>query len=534
MSRPQLSQLIPLDKNTNITSSNKGLLNPMYGRSLSTTPSPTLTPLYYQNISTLGNSQLPSLSPAPSPLYVSSGMMGPLTPLPSVNISSLNAGSLTPSPVGGSKIEQSLENLRSMPPSPTLGKLPAVGGSKIEQSLANLRSMPPSPVVGGSGLKSLPELDSSVLNKDPIGSSVYNLSSPSLDRLAGFKYVDKLDPITLPIIPKTGKLNTVLDTNLKPLVNKTTNIKNESPSITSYQNYQGMLQDKNVEDTLIKSGYLPVDKILTKDDNGNMICQYIKAIDETGRSTFVDLDCDGYVSVDQKDMTMVEKSNASVIPYSVKMGTYECASSDVCGVAFECDNEICTLKRTNESLTPTETVFTHTKTTKDVPGHKEYGILNSHPIPYPIVKLSEIKSNPSGVSCSIKDSHNRMRNASFGQTNKDTKDLVNAEQNLQNAVNRYNKIQTNISHSLNKTIDQLEKIHEQYKRSPPTSDKEKENIRSVHYNLRKRHDLAIDYLKLSESVNSRVHRIKELTGEIESLNDYADKLFVGLDFLFTE
>ena len=523
MSTPKLSQLIPLDKNANITSSTQGLLNPGNGRLLSTTPSPLLTPLSTKNLSSLGSANLPSLSPLPETNLSTSGING-VNGLPPLLVN----GSSSPGGSGRTNIEQSLANLRALPPSPILTSTgttlssetllplsPGFGESNIIQSLANLNALPPSPTTG--------KLPSS------------GPSSPSLQRLPGFQSVSQqLSPITLPAIPATGVLMGVPDTNLKPLVTKTTTVEEGSPSTTSFSNYQGMLQDNNIENTLIESGFLPVDKILTKDDNGNLMCQYIKAIDETGRSAFVDLDCDGYVSVSPEDATMTEKTNASVVPYSVKMGTYECASSDVCGVAFECDNEICTLKRSDESLAPTETVFTNTKASLDSSGHKHHGMLDSHPISYPIVSMSDIKANPNQVACSIRDSHNRMRNAAFGQTNKHTSDLLKAEKRLQNEVSRYNKIQKKVSNSLNKTIAQLESIHGQYKKSPPESDIERENVRSVQFNLRKRHDMVVDYLKLSESVNSRVARIEELTGEIQSLNDYADKLFIGLDSVYKE
>ena len=286
-----------------------------------------------------------------------------------------------------------------------------------------------------------------------------------------------------------------------------------------------MIEDNEIEQTLTESGYLPLDKILSRDSNDNLMCQYIKVIDATGRTAFVDLDCEGYVSVDPKDVHMVASArDVSVVPYSVKMGTYECASSDVCGVAFECDNEICTLKRTNDSLNPTESVFLHDKTNAH-----EHGMLSSHPIAYPIVSMSDIKANPAMVARGIKDSHKRMRIAAFRQIEKDTKELIEAAKALDQQVARFQNIQHLVSNSLENSTHMLENIHENYKRSPPTTDRERKNLRSVHFNLRKRHDLVVDDLRLAEDVNTRTTEIKELVGEIKSLNDYADRLF-GIRF----
>ena len=463
-------------------------------------------------------------------------------------------GGSSGSPVSssGSSIDQSLRNLQSLPPSPRLSS-PRLSSSSLAASL------PPSPRMSTSSLAAsmMSELPVSNMSTSDLAASLMDQPpSPRLSKLGGSspRLSPRLSPGKLspmgalpplspssvsrsnlvnPLVPPTGSLSSSADENLKPLSIKPTKVHPDSPSTASFHDYQGMIQDKGVEQMLTESGYLPVDKILTKDENGNLMCQYIKSVDATGRTSFVDLDCEGYVSVDPKDMTMVNSgsNNASVVPYSVKMGTYECASSDVCGVAFECDNEICTLKRADDSLVPSETVFTQSATDA---GHKKHGMLDNHPISYPIVSLSDIKANPERVACSIKDAHDRMRNASFGQVSQDTSGLVNATKSLNNEISRFNANQKAISASLTNTIAQLEKIHAQYKRSPPTSDHERAKLRSVHYNLRKRHDMVVDHLKLSESVNSRVDRIRELSGEVKALNDYTEKLFAGLDGVYSE
>ena len=617
MSTPRSSVLVPLNPRTKPNVAAAGVLNPSVGASLSSTPSPTVTPSFSQNLGSLSNNKLPALSPAPSPPMVSSSLVAPPM-LPLVSPGSSPRIGMSPSPRSESdSISQSLSNLSAMPPSPkmtpsprnsgALPVLPIIGssgsgnssisssGSNIDQSLRNLQSMPPSPRLSSPRLSSssltssLPpsprmstsSLAASMMSESPVSNMpvsnmpisnmpISNMStsdlaaslmdqppSPRLSKLGGSSprlspklssSSGKLSPmgslpplspssvsrsnLTSPLVPPTGSLSSSADDNLKPLSTKPTKVYPDSPSTASFHDYQGMIQDKSVEQMLTESGYLPVDKILTKDENGNLMCQYIKSVDATGRTSFVDLDCEGYVSVDPKDMTMVNGSNnASVVPYSVKMGTYECASSDVCGVAFECDNEICTLKRADDSLTPSETVFTQSATEA---GHKKHGMLDNHPISYPIVSLSDIKANPERVACSIKDAHDRMRNASFGQVSQDTSGLVSATKSLNNEISRFNTNQKAISASLTNTIAQLEKIHAQYKKSPPSSDHERSKLRSVHYNLRKRHDMVVDHLKLSESVNSRVDRIRELSGEVKALNDYTEKLFAGLDGVYSE
>ena len=133
MSRPKLSELIPLDKKSNLTFSNQGLLNPINGRVLSTTPSPVSTPLKTQSISALG---LPSLSPLPEPNLPLSTLNGG-SGLPPIDIGNLVGDSSSPG-LGGSSIQQSLANLKNMPPSPSTGVLPTTKKIKTETRTPSL------------------------------------------------------------------------------------------------------------------------------------------------------------------------------------------------------------------------------------------------------------------------------------------------------------------------------------------------------------------------------------------------------------
>lgn len=509
------SVLVPLSQKTNPAANTTGLINPKVGTSLSSTPSPTATPAVSRPLDKIA---LPPISPAPSPMRVSPSLLAPLPmiSLPAVPSSPTKVPSPLPMSSGPAKESPvSITNL-SMIGLPTLPASP----SKVSSS----KDMSKVPLIETSVLgKAEQSINNSLAN---IQSPVLQQSSPSLERLGSFSQIPKFEPSPV------GSLLNVPDSNLKPLSNEPTSV-DKSETTMKFHDHKGMLVDSSVEQMLTKSGYLPVDKILTKDENDILMCQYIKAIDPTGRTAFVDLDCEGYVSVGPEDMAVTTASKASVLPYSVKMGTYECASSDVCGVAFECDNEICTLKRNEKSLNPSEDVFS-TEHKQSGEGHKEHGMLSNHPVAYPIVSMSDIKENPDRVACSIRDSHNRMRNVEFNQASRDSSMLVEATNALNNEARRFAISQKSNADKLKTTIDQLETVHETMKRRPPVTDKARANLRSVRYNLRRRHDLVIDHLKLSEAVNSRIHRVKELLEEIKTLNDYGDRLFEGLEYEYHE
>lgn len=543
------SKLTALGPKTDFISNNANILNPSLGSGISTTPSPIGThnsPLSLTSLSDFND--LPSMSPAPSPINKSPIVndirqsLADIKALPPINgslepnlsgLSNLsNIGSSSPS---AGDILMSSMDLGELPESPLAKSQLLLPESPLEKSYVNLGSN-----LGGSGFSGLEinsdYLDDSLLPESPLAKSLVNLkSSPSLDNLQGFKSFSEFNsPISLPPISATKSLSNALDEDLKPLDNSRTVIDEDAESSLSFHNMDGLLDENDVEQTLMNSGYVPVDKIFTKDENDNLMCQYIKAVDATGRTSFVDLDEEGYVTADKNEIAMTKESKASIVPYSVKMGTYECASSDVCGVAFECDNEVCTMKRTDDSLEPKESVFTYSKSPNSSLMNKSHGMLDSNPIAYPIISLSKIKNYPMEASKSIRESHDRMRNVAFNQCNKEANSLIASVKDLNSELNRYKKNQRSIALTLTKTIKQLETIHSAFQRKPPTTEVQKENLRLVHFNLRKRHDFVIELLKSCEKVNAKRDKIRELKNEIKETNDFNDSLFEGLDGVFTE
>ena len=109
-----------------------------------------------------------------------------------------------------------------------------------------------------------------------------------------------------------------------------------------------------------------------------------------------------------------------------------------------------------------------------------------------------------------------------------------ALEGLQKEVERFDAIQAVTSKTLSSTIDQLENIHDQYKIRPPTCKSEQCKLKSVRFNLRKRHDLTNDFLSLCQSASQRTDRVKELKDELKSLNDYATQLFTGIETVLAE
>ena len=310
-----------------------------------------------------------------------------------------------------------------------------------------------------------------------------------------------------------------------------------SESTAQFSDRDGALKNQDIEKALLERGFISTEKILTKDADGNVVCRFIKARDNLGHALYIELDTTcaenmGYVSISSADLenVMTVSTDASVIPYSLKVGSFEASSSSLFGVGFECDNQVCVMSRKDKSLTPTETVFTFTRNEHG----QDMGVQEKHPIPFPIVKLSEILANPQAVMQNIASSHARMRNIAF---NSCMKDVIRMKKNLgelQREIERFDHLTSEKSSELSSTISQLEEMHKAYMVHGAKTAEDGEKLKSIKFNLQKRGDLAADYIALCHSMRERGQKIAVLNEEIKSLNDFAETLFDGLNNVFVE
>lgn len=308
---------------------------------------------------------------------------------------------------------------------------------------------------------------------------------------------------------------------------------NVSPSTAEFSTFQGVKENKDIEQALLDREFIPIEKILTK-CNEKTVCQFIKTRDKLGHVFYVELDTTskhgmGYLTVNPQDTILTQSTQASVIPYSLKIGSFEASNNNLYGVGFECDNSVCIMSRKDDSLDPVETVFTHTKNEES-----DIGIQNNHPIPFPIVKLTEILVNPRQVEKNIRESHNKMRNVAFNACCKDVVDMKTNVENLKKEIERFSEISNEVSQVLSCTIGELENMYTVYEKKGAKCETDMKNMQAIQFNLSKRNELSADYIAMCHSMRERSEKIQILAEELKSLNEFSETLFTGLSSVFTE
>ena len=88
-----------------------------------------------------------------------------------------------------------------------------------------------------------------------------------------------------------------------------------------------------IEESLIQSGLNPLEKVITRDTTGHMVCHFVKVQDYAGRMAYVELDCDdsmgmGYVKVTNEDPVLIRSDSPSQVDYSKMMGAFNSNKED--------------------------------------------------------------------------------------------------------------------------------------------------------------------------------------------------------------
>jgi hypothetical protein len=282
----------------------------------------------------------------------------------------------------------------------------------------------------------------------------------------------------------------------------------------------------NVEHVLSKHGYHVLSKVLVKDDKHDVIhARFLDVLNNLGQRAFVELDIEGRISAQPQDPIMIPGSmRANRIPHSCKIGTFECAGQDVAGVVFaQLDDQgkhhdICSLLRDDDGSGPLEVNYHLDSDTAEI-------LTKPEPVAYPIVRLSEIVDNPDLTQRNINEATRRIRNTTYENCKSEIDQTRDAIRKLGETFTEFNEVQSRCSHELMSSIRSLEKIHQQYRDFPPTTDENRERYRKLLFNFRKRHEFAIELIGVCQMVNAQRETILQYTQLIREALDYCRKEF---------
>lgn len=337
---------------------------------------------------------------------------------------------------------------------------------------------------------------------------------------------------TISARPSSIRMPTTGTVSVSPLFNSFSSVKMPSNQGVEVENYQGVVANASIENELLNSGYTPINKITIREDNGSKKIHYIESLNKKGQHVFVAIDTPGYATVRTSDLTLIKATNASIVPYSIKMGAYNCAGSDVCGVAFKCGSDsICVLSRGNDDLSPQEANFVFVE-----PHLPSAGMIQTADsiIPYPVVKLSEIRANPELVLMNTDIVTSRLRNSSYKAEVEQLGNAKSSVSKLVQALERFDRLREVTVLKLTTTLNQLNEWNDIYMKNPPMSDIGREKYRQLQFNMANRNQGISDMLTTIQKVAAKHREVDRITNEINELSDMTEKAFENVEYAVNE
>ena len=369
-----------------------------------------------------------------------------------------------------------------------------------------------------SHIVTLPDLDlSSTHSPSPPGSCGCPKNSTRSTRSTRRPVRSRRSAPSVKVVPETLPSVSALRETLKEKIASQTTPKRQ------YDSREDLVENNAIDQMLEEEGYQITAKVLVQGDAGNE-ARYLEVTDKDGHKAFVELDTGGYVAIEPDDFTLVEGALETVIPYSTKRGALECAGSS-CGVAFVCQNGICTIERIGVEL-PHEKTFVYSNKVTERTGQ-----LGDQAVPYPIIRLSELRENPSEVLATIDEVTRRIRNSAYQKCMDDIQQTQEAIEELSDAFKKFSKTEQNAADRLLRTMKKLEELNEYYSDNPPQNDESLAQHRLILQGLQRRHQMAVDLLYLCSEVTVKREILVEWSRMLNSVTEGLLQEFENVDYL---
>lgn len=268
----------------------------------------------------------------------------------------------------------------------------------------------------------------------------------------------------------------------------------------SFPDLHSLVQSASVEQQLVMSGFTPVDKVVIQEPDGNLSAKYIKVATRSGQCALVELDQAGYVATSPQDLNVVEVQDTTVVPYSTKNGAINSLGQEIAGVAFVCEDNVCIVTRTEE-VAPRESLYVVT----DKAGDKT-AVLDSSPVAYPVVRLSEIMVSPEVVIRSIEEAAAQLRAKAYEAALEDLKKAKESVKEVGRALDDFDRVQEEALRDLRHSIEDLKKVLAKYD-NPALIEGNREKYDNLLFNLRRRYVLLEELIQNIESVSRKRHRL---------------------------
>lgn len=261
----------------------------------------------------------------------------------------------------------------------------------------------------------------------------------------------------------------------------------------------------SVDEELARAGYRPISKIIVTESPRDATVPYVKAQNSMGDPFYIAIDVqDSYIGHSKSDPIMQVASSPMAIPREDKEAAYAKAGMSVSGVALECKTGLCTIMHDPVMGAPREQNFVLVETTT-------IEEVSTGVVSYPILRLSELRSNPQACQKNIDQALRKIRNDALQRYLCKIKAVQKKFTAMADLFASTMKCKEHIVQELHRTVNLLECYLDECSKCPQDNC---DKIKQIKYNLEKR--------------NAMFPYLMECCTEIASLEDKLDASICAL------
>lgn len=267
----------------------------------------------------------------------------------------------------------------------------------------------------------------------------------------------------------------------------------------------------DIEKLLVQNGYTIISKYTIRNDESALSVIYLKCYNSDSHTIFVMLDVDGSIGLmsDDIDKTIVSVSESSSIDHSIKNSASECVSTLCSGVALQCTDELCTILRENDGSTnQTSFISSDSDSTK------------TNPLVYPIVRLSEIITDPNGALSRVSAVSTRIFAEAMKRSEAAYASACVSSASLTASVMFFTESRAKLLTKMQDEIKTLELYRKGYNDMKSNNDitpKDTENIKTLPINVYARNYAIERAISLTDEFANYIQKMQEITVSIEGV-----------------
>ena len=273
---------------------------------------------------------------------------------------------------------------------------------------------------------------------------------------------------------------------------------------------------RSVDEVLVNAGFVKTSVLAIKGENGVDLTPYFRSYTSLGDICYIEIDPTEGINMATTngiDRMRATVRTGSTIKQQTMISVAQCANSAVCGVAFECDSEVCVLVPTSHTETGfREQVYV---VTEALPSKNVQ--LHGTPLAYPVIRLSEILSCPEAAIKKVNEASRIIAARTIGLAQTSMTELASRATCLSKSLGLLTSHWDTIHRNRCKEIDELHKLREYYACIRPPTCESMETEKKIVAELCARGHALEAYLALQARIVGLLPELGRMQAQVEHL-----------------